>query len=447
VKKLLIIQQDEAYFLFETIQVLEKYASYLKDFEPVLLVDPKAYSEVYKSASPLLTYITTDPKKIQTSSFDVSVNLSLRQESWQLHGEVNSQRKIGPFLDQGYLRVEDNWSSYFITLRASAPFLTFHLQDFYRNILGLKGIVRPADEYKPIRQFAYGATALKLFSANEQEKFIHELAKNHPLYPIRDITEIDLISDVSDALYIGPATLEALKFCEAGGRAIFLSSHFKGFNFVPYSEGHLLLSSRGGQFEAPTLLRFVEHHLRGELDLEIPYSLYAVDHENMFGAYLNSLNTSDDNFPFYQSHVVLWNFLLNLFDTNLEITRCTQGQLQLLKDNHAALKKFLRLHDYAMVSVDTIYQEAKSQSADGLKIDGHLKNLSEIDAVTERLAETHAFLRPVLDFYKIRKGQNTGDSLPEISQSSLLTYSEEHQALMALDELFSVTLRKNEVNI
>jgi hypothetical protein len=100
-----------------------------------------------------------------------------------------------------------------------------------------------------------------------------------------------------------------------------------------------------------------------------------------------------------------------------------------------------------MASIDFIHQEAKSANTSSEKIQGHLKNLTEIDVISDQISQSHSFLRPFLDYYKIRRGQNDGGTLLEQSQNSFLVYSEEHQSLQALDELFSVTLRKNEVNI
>lgn len=446
-KKLLIIQQDDAYFLFETLQVIEKNQSSFKELELTILVDEKAYKEVYKDSLPILKCLTTNSQSALTKEFDLSVNLSLKDSSWPLHGQVKSAQKIGPYMVDGQLIVHDDWSSFLLTLKAKAPFLTYHLQDCYKNILGLRAVNTATTTNTLIKKIAFGQTAVHLFSGAEQEILIHELARLFPFIPIEEISEIDLVSDVSHTLYIGPANLEALKFCEAGGKGIFLSSHFKGFNFLPYSEGNIVLSSRGERFKAEPLVKFISKVLNGINDYQTEYSVYTTTHENIFGAHLQSMNNSDDNYPFYQSHVVLWNFLLNLFDTNLEVIKCNDSQVNLLKFNYEVLAKFLRLHDYAMVSVDTIFQETKSQQADGLKIEGHMKNLSEIDALTDQIAVSHSFLRPVLDFYRIRRGQNQGENLSQLSQSSLLTYSEEHQALQALHELFSVTLKKNEVNI
>lgn len=447
-KKLLIIQQDEAYFLFETLQVLEKNQSALKDFDTTILVNPESLNLIYDRSHPVLKGITTDLSSVLEKTFDVSVNLSLSNVSWNIHGDVEAKNKIGPYIKDEQVVVPDLWSTFLMTLKTQAPFLTFHLQDVYKNILGIKGFSKNKRAQESVYQFAFGMTSTELFPASEQEELIHELALSYPHIPIKDISEVDPISDLSHTLYIGPATLEALKFCGAGGKGLFLSRRFQGFNLLPYEEGHLFLSTEGKTLKASSLLPIIEFEMgQGNGQLKSEYALYRTDHENIFGSFLKSLNHSDDNYPFYQSHVVLWNYLLNLFDTNLEITKCSESQLQLLKSTQEVLTKFLRLHDYAMVSIDTIYHQAKSKEADGSTIQGHIKNLQEIEVITEQISASHSLLRPLLDFYRIRRGQNYGSTLLDQSQNSLLTYSEEHQALSALQELFSVTLKRNEVNI
>lgn len=445
-KKLLIIQTDEPYFLFETIQVIENNLVHLKDYTLTVLVNQDSYKKVFDKHNPVIQGMTSDTKSVLKSSFDVSVNLSLNNESWRLHGDISSSHKLGVFLNNGETVVNDLWSSYLLTLKAKAPFLTFHLQDIYRNILGFKTPKLEPIRHNSVRQIVFGAVSPKFFSPAEQEALIHELSLSYPAFPLRDISEIDLFSDVTHTLYIGPTTLEALKFCEAGGKGIFLSSAFQGFNYLPYGSENVFLSSKGNQFIASKLLPFIESFVNGKI-IPVEYATYVVESENIFGSYLKSINESDDNYPFYQSHVVLWNYLLNLFDTNLEITHCTPSQLTLLKNNQEVLAKLLRLHDYAMSSLDTIYNEAKAQTTNSDVIGGHMKNLKEMEKISDQIAATNAFLRPILDFYRIRKGQNTGNNLQEQSQASYLTYAEEHQALTALNELFSVTLRKNEVNL
>lgn len=446
-KKLLIIQKDEAYFLYETLQILEKYPAAFKDYNLTILADDLAMKIVFDEFNPIIKGLTSDNNSVRNMSFDISVNLSLNEESWKFHSEINSSKKIG-FHKQGEeLIVDDLWSSYLLTLKARTPYLTFHLQDIYKNILGIKSVHKSDFAKSRIKRIAFGAAATKLFPVQEQENFLTEITKNHPGLQIKDITEIDLIDDVTSTLYIGPATLMSLKFAYAGGRCIFLCSAFQGFNLLPYSGHHFILSSRNEVFRAGPLARFFEEELQGEAHKDCPYGIYSIDNETTSTTYLHCHGNSDDNYPFYQSHFVLWNFLLNLSDVNLEITKCTQSQIELLQAQYDVLTKFIRLHDYAMSSIDTIHLEAKSSEANAAIIEGHIKNLQDIEKISDQIAESHPLLRPVLDFYRIRRGQNFGNTLQDQAQTSFLTYSEEHQALEALQELFSVTLKKNEVNI
>lgn len=447
-KKLLIIQTDEAYFLFETLQTLKKNEDSLKEYEVTMLVNPSSLSVIDQSKTSAATEITTDFLHLKDKSYDISFNLSLNEESWHLHSEINSSHKIGPYLKNKELVVSDLWSSYLLTIKAKAPFLTFHLQDIYKNILGIKRIAAETKQQRAINTLYISLTNPQTFSAEEQEKFIDGLQNLYSNMKLKDISESKERSRLDGSLYIGPPTLEGLRISENGGQGIFIGKSFQGFNFLPFAEGNHFISARMGVFEANHLLHTVEAILdHKDLNNESPYSVYSMSTENLFGTYLESKNPSDDNYPFYQSHVVLWNFILNLFDTNLEITKCTDSQLELLKGNQLVLDKLLRLHDYAMSSIDIIHNEAKSKETDTQKVQGHLKNLRDMEGISDQIAQSHAFLRPILDFYRIRKAQNFGSSLLDQSQHSFLTYSEEHQALQALEELFSVTLRKNTASI
>lgn len=446
-KKILIIQRDEAYFLFETIQVLEKYSHHLRDYEVTLLVNESAFHEVYENSSPTLKGITWDELRTVDGFYDLSINLSLKDENWDLHGKINSLQKIGPYKKDEQLLVTDLWSTYLMTLKAKTPFLTFHLQDIYRNILGIKEFKIPETMKSSFKQIAFGLVSPDIFSPSEQESFINSISRINPQITLLDASEIDDIADTSHTLYIGPACLKALKICENGGTAILLSSAFQGFNYLPIREKNYFISSRNQMISSQELVKIVTKIMNHEESLESSYSIYQTDHSIFPGAYLKNLNETDNNYPFYQSHVVLWNFLLNLNDINLEVTKCNNSQISLLKNNQEVLRKFIRLHEYAMASIDIIYRESKSPTTDEIIIEGHLKNLREINQVANQLAESHSFLRPFLDFYHIRHAQNQGINLREQSKESLLSYSEEHQVLEALVELFSVTIKQNEVSI
>ena len=446
-KKLLIIQLDDAYFLYETLRVLEKSHASLKDFDLTVLANPNSLVTVQSKWMPLISKITTDIDTALKVTYDMSFNLSMNEASWNLHTEVMSQYKAGPYYFQGELKVPDLWSTFLLTVKSQPPFLTFHLQDIYKNILGIRKLPDTPSQTHSFRQIVLGNFNPSFFTKNELEAFVDALKNNFPGVNLQRIDQIDLISDLSHTLYLGPASFDGVRVCEAGARGIFIGSRFMGLNLLPYGSHHLFISTRGEGPKAEKVLSIVESSLKGSKPNSSHYSLYQFETENLYGVHLESLNPNDLNYPFYQSHAVLWNFLLNLFEINLNIAQCSNEQVELLQKNQHALSKLLRLHDYALRSIDIVYQEAKSEKANAEKIEGHLQHLAEMDELMAKISDTHPMLRPFLDFYRIRRSQNDGHTLLEQVQHSFLTYSEEHHALSALNELFSVTLKKNEVSI
>jgi hypothetical protein len=439
---------DEAYFLFETLSMLERFRDFVKDFELTVLVNPDSLLAIQDGLGPPIKGLTDNVSEVLSQHFDLSVNLSMNQVSSPIHAKVQSDRKLGAQEVDNQLLVPDVWSSYLLTLKARAPFLTFHMQDIYKNILGIKQTYQAKNKTKSYQSVVIGLCNTEFFPSSEQEKMINLINTHHPQMKIRDISEIDPVSDLSHVLYIGPANLPALTICESGATGIFLSEQFQGFNLLPYGEGHFLVSSKNSKLESSQLIKAIDSKIKNQdLPKNLPFAVYLIDEENLFGSFLRSLNESDDNYPIYQCHVVLWNYVLNLFDVHLEIISCSNGQVKLLKTQVEVAEKLSRLYDYAMSSIHVIHQEAKSFTSDNDKIQGHIKNLKEMEEITDKISQSHAFLRPLLDFYRIRRGQNDGKTLLEQAQHSFLTYSEEHQALKAILELFTVTLRKNEVSL
>ena len=442
-KKILIIQQDDAYFLYETLRVLEKDHNALKDFDIKVLVNPKSLDHIQKLATTWVKGVTTDVEACLNDKYDLSFNLSMNEQSWDVHAKVLAEFKHGPEKVNGELLVADLWSTFLLTLKAQAPFLTFHLQDIYRNILGIKGFPSFETRTQNVSTIAFGFASSSLIPVSEQEALIHAINKNFPLIQFKEISEVDILEDLTRVLYIGPPSFESLTLCDSGARGIFLSRHFSGFNLLPYDDGHVQISSQGRPFSSQLLQPGIFNLIQNApVPKNFDYPVYSIGHEEFLGSYLKNVNESDESYPVYQAYVVLWNFLLSMSDTNLDINRCTPPQAEKTLELKEILTKLSRLHDYALTSIDTIHQESKSQNARAEIIAGHVKNLQEIDSTFATVAQSHSLLRPILDFYRIRKGQNIGDSLKEQSENSLLMYSEENQALKAMGELFNTILAK-----
>lgn len=437
-KNVLIIQQDDPYFLYETLKVLEKFSSSFKDYRLTVLVKESSLKAITQDFTPLVKGLTTNASNVSQANFDLSYNLSLSEDGWLIHDRIQSQRKIGPTLKNNELKIMGDWSSFLMTLKSNAPFLTFHLHDIYKNILGIKSIENAERKNLLPQTLIFGLSNPDFFPASEQEKLMQDIHERFPLIRIRDISEIDFLEDHSATIYLGPASFEALKLTDSGAKGIFLTRNFQGFNLLPFHQGNFIISSRHSKLTAQPVLSFLDavfSHKKQEFSQELSY--YEIIHEHLFGAYINALNESDEAYPLYQAHVVLWNFLLNLFEVNLGSQKPNDLQKELLSANSEVLRKLSRLHEYALSSINTILQESKSENAQADIVEGHLKNLREISETDSKIANSHVFIRPILDFYHMKKGLDDGVTLRARAEDALLSYSEEHQALMAFNELIT----------
>ena len=87
-KKLLVIQLDEPYFLFETALMLQRYREALKDFEITLLVENESFKQIQDGSCTFPQITTSNIQDIAGKRFDVSVNLSLKETSWEIHKDI-----------------------------------------------------------------------------------------------------------------------------------------------------------------------------------------------------------------------------------------------------------------------------------------------------------------------------------------------------------------------
>ncbi len=443
IKRVLIIQTDDMYFLHETLQVLSANSKDLSNMNLTVLVSPKALEVLKTIGIPLPEGITTDVGTVLISEYDLSFNLSLNEASWQIHSEIKSVKKAGAFYRGNELMVNGLWAAWFTTFKGNTPFVTFHMRETFRQILGIKKRAPDTNNNFIARTLVMGMSSPEFFPKNEQEAFLSGIIRRFPGLQVLDESEVSAEHDHSSSLYLGPASMKALVLCESGARGIFIASRFQGLNLLPEKEGTTLITTGGKRMDAQSLLDILEIIIKDrEIKPADHLNIYRLSMENVFGAYMHCLKGQEVSFPFYQAHLVLWNYILALQDVNLDISPPSVEQAAMLGTQLEIVSKLIRLHSYAMLALDGVYKEAKATESDGAVIDKHFATLTEVDETFDKIAATNPFLRPLLDFYKIRKGQIEGETLLEKSQNSLLTYSEEHQALTALEDLFRTIRNK-----
>lgn len=443
VKRVLIIQTDDMYFLHETLQVLSANGKDLSEMKLTLLVSPKALDVMKSLGVPLPDDTTTDIGVVLDTEYDLSFNLSLNEAAWQIHSETKAKKKAGAYYKGNELIVNGVWSAWFLTFKSNTPFVTFHMREIYRQILGVKKRAPDTNNNFMARTLVMGMTSSEFFPKNEQEAFLSGIIRRFPGLQVLDESEVSPDHDHSSSLYLGAASMKGLMLCEGGARGIFIASRFQGLNLLPEKEGTMLISTGGQKMDAQSLLDVLEIILKDrEMKAADHLNIYRLSMENVFGAYMQCLKGHEVSFPFYQAHLVLWNYVLAFQDVNLDISPPSAEQAATLTSQLEIVTKLIRLHSYAMLALDGVYKEAKATESDASVIDKNFATLTEVDETFDKISATNPFLRPILDFYKIRKGQIEGETLLEKSQNSLLTYSEEHQALTALEDLLRTIRNK-----
>src|SRR5690606_28459756 len=195
--KLLVIQTDGTYFLHETLRMLERSHSSLRDFELTVLVSEEALAPIKAAVTPLVPGITSDKSFVLKQNYDLSANLSMHEDSWDYHAQVQAKHKLGPTRSEGTMAVADLWSTFLLTVKAGAPFLTFHLQDIYKNMLGIKRLDKAAGKpSRRIKEVVVGHFHPDFLSQEERQQLITELKQIFPALIFKDLYSVDLISDL-----------------------------------------------------------------------------------------------------------------------------------------------------------------------------------------------------------------------------------------------------------
>src|SRR5690606_38207751 len=227
----------------------------------------------------------------------------------------------------------------------------------------------------------------------EQEKFVFELSQDFPSIPIVDFSEVDPDSDLSSSLYIGPLDLRGCQLVTNGARGFFLQTHFQGMNFVPYREGQIIVTSEGNSFQAKHLKAILEGTFKGKYKSDIPYPVYVTERESSSNLFLKAQVKTDRSYPVYQSHFILWNFLLNLEDVTLPVNTPKEEHKKILLDNTNVLMKLSALQNYALEAINNILKQARAKLIETKKLETNFEIVRDYDQTAQKIAESHPYLR------------------------------------------------------
>lgn len=438
--KVLITQLDSSYFLNETLSLLERHILSLRDAEITLFCRKDTIEKLSSYGVMKNSTIVTEMHEIADKYFDQWFNLTVFNFDENLHHVVQSESKKGSFLSK------DDWSVYLETIREKSLYLNLHLQDIYAGVLGLPKTLVPFRSKQP-KRIVFGHFRPTFMSFQELTEITSDLKKSYPHLEFSSIDEIDYLESHAHTLYIGPATIEAIKLSEAGARCIFAASSFTGMNLMPYGDGHLYLTTHREPLQANRLEPIIHYAIAQQISLPLSgYSVYQTE-LTTGGLYFKSLNQSDYIYATYQSFFVLWTYLLGLIETEVGFAHLNQLYASQFKNIFECCAKISELHYHATREARFIYEEFSKTNSNLSKIQTSLEKINEVQKTLHQFSTTHLWFNPIYRFFQTKIKSIDFSHPVEASEDRYLLYVEFYQTLEALKELFTVTLAKNEVSI
>lgn len=435
-KKLLFLQFDEAHFVVETKLFLKRYAHELSHFD-IYLCAPQSKTKIDRNWKE----ISTD--QIKNHNFEMILNLSLNEKSWEFAKDLEAPYFVGcRFTETENLQVTGHWSTYLLQLKGGASFLPFHLQDIYKSIVGCKSI--SLSQERTWKNEVIYWQCPRFINKDVYRVLIAQLKERYKRWDfIEGQPQADKIG-----FYIGPATDEVSLWNDQGHRLMILKEHFEGLHFAPTGDHHWLVNPHTKTHDFTEFYKIMIQFCEQLPCKDIKdWEVYQTTQENLFGTTLKPLSETNNNFPFYQFHVVIWQYTLNLFDVNLDVTALSEPQVETMKFYETILNKTTRFLDLILAHLADQIEHFDENNFDIKKFQAAVSEIQEFEEITGKLAQNHPLLRPFFDYYQITRGQSEFTGLKDQISDQMLILSEQSGVLKALLELISMTIQKSSSKI
>ena len=435
-KKILFLQLDDAHFVIETKLFLNRYYHELSQFDLYLC----SINNQYQIQGPWKELLL---EELSEHEFEMTINLSLSEKSWEVARDIKTKNFVGTRLSENNsLQVVGNWSIYLLQLKGGAAFLPFHLQDIYKGIVGCKTLAL-STEKKWKDEVIYWQCPNFI----NQDVFLILIAQLKERYKNWEFIQGKPQKD-KPGFYVGPAGDEVSLWPDQNHRLMILKSHFEGLHFAPTGDHHWLVNPHTNNSDYTELYQLMIQFFEQLPCQKVSgWEVYQTRQENLFGTDITALSEIGDNYPFYQFHVVIWQYLLNLFDVNLEVSTLNSTQLTTMKFYEDVLLKITQFADIIVGHLSELIEHFDETNFDIKSFQSAVKQIQEFEEVTGKIAEGHPLLRPFLDYYQITRGQAELNGLRDQIQDQLLTLSEQSSVLKALVELISMTIQKSSSKI
>ncbi len=156
-------------------------------------------------------------------------------------------------------------------------------------------------------------------------------------------------------------------------------------------------------------------------------------------------NAPDSKDVFREMYRITWSFLLDNTDENLPYPRLSTQSHQVLLNSIQGFQHLFELCEFGKKYSKFILQEISAETPDIVKIKNFSKKIDEIDHLKSLLVKTNPNLAPVVDFYKMRKGNLQGENIVELTENSYLVYEECGNVCSVMYELIEKVIAEHKI--
>ncbi len=149
------------------------------------------------------------------------------------------------------------------------------------------------------------------------------------------------------------------------------------------------------------------------------------------------LDVSDIFRTFYK---ITWSFVLNDLEDNFPFPKLTPNSHRDLLDALTGLQHLFELSEFGQKYSRFILEEISSATPSIAKIKEFSKKIDEIDHLQAMVQKTSPYLAPIIDYFKVRKGNLFGDNIVKLTESSYYVFEENAHLASVMYELIQNTI-------
>ena len=142
---------------------------------------------------------------------------------------------------------------------------------------------------------------------------------------------------------------------------------------------------------------------------------------------------------------ITWSFVLNDLEDNYPFPKLTTNSHKDLLDALTGLQHLFELSEFGQRYSRFILEEISSSTPSISKIKEFSKKIDEIDQLQLMVQKTSPYLAPIIDYFKVRKGNLYGDNIVKLTESSYYVFEENAHLTSVMYELIQNTIAEYKI--